>query len=144
MLPQAHKWKAKMIADQQARERLKSRKGDDTMNQIDVLANFIMAEVDGEPSRSEGAGDCAIRIIRQLEAEIERLKERSVLIEAENKKVKAAHLSALDMAADVIRRVAARDAEIERLKEEREQLKARISERLGAILKKIEEADDEL
>ena len=34
--------------------------------QIDKLANFIMAEIEGEPSRSEGAGDCAIRIIESM------------------------------------------------------------------------------
>lgn len=34
--------------------------------QIDKLAKFIMAEVDGEPSGGEGAGECAIRIIRDL------------------------------------------------------------------------------
>ena len=38
-------------------------------SQIDLLAEFIMAEVPGEPSKSEGAGECAIRIIRQLIAE---------------------------------------------------------------------------
>ena len=38
-------------------------------SQIDLLAEFIMAEVPGEPSKSEGAGECAIRIIRQLTAE---------------------------------------------------------------------------
>lgn len=32
--------------------------------QVNKLANFIMAEVDGEPSQSEGAVDTAIRIIR--------------------------------------------------------------------------------
>ncbi len=31
--------------------------------QIDKLAKFIMAEVPGEPSESEGAVDCAIRIM---------------------------------------------------------------------------------
>ncbi len=31
--------------------------------QIDKLAKFIMAEVEGEPSRSEGVVDCAIRIM---------------------------------------------------------------------------------
>ena len=41
------------------------------MEQIDIFANFIMNEIDGEPSRSEGAGDCAIRIIRQLEIKLE-------------------------------------------------------------------------
>ena len=33
--------------------------------QIDKLAKFIMAEVPGEPSQSEGAIDTAIRIIRR-------------------------------------------------------------------------------
>ena len=32
--------------------------------QIEKLANFIMAKVPGEPSQSEGAVDCAIRIIK--------------------------------------------------------------------------------
>ena len=35
--------------------------------QIEKLANFIMAEVPGEPSQSEGAVDCAIRIIRSFQ-----------------------------------------------------------------------------
>lgn len=34
--------------------------------ELDRLAKFIMAEVPGEPSRSEGAVDCAMRIIRDL------------------------------------------------------------------------------
>jgi len=37
-----------------------------TSSQIDQLANFIMEEVPGEPSRSDGAVDCAIRIIREM------------------------------------------------------------------------------
>ena len=45
-------------------------------NQIDKLADFIMNEVDGEPSQNEGAGDCAARIIRELRAEVERLKQK--------------------------------------------------------------------
>lgn len=28
-----------------------------------LLANYIMAEVSGEPSRSEGAGECAVRLM---------------------------------------------------------------------------------
>jgi hypothetical protein len=36
--------------------------------QIERLAKFIMAEVPGEPSQSEGAVDCAIRLIRQAQA----------------------------------------------------------------------------
>lgn len=43
-----------------------------TSKQIDKLANFIMTEVIGEPSRSEGAVDCAIRVIREL---MERVRE---------------------------------------------------------------------
>lgn len=34
-------------------------------SQIDRLARFIMAEVPGEPSESEGAVDTAIRVIRK-------------------------------------------------------------------------------
>ena len=37
--------------------------------QIEILADFIMANVDGEPSQNEGAGDTAIRIIKHLQAE---------------------------------------------------------------------------
>lgn len=33
--------------------------------QVDRLANFIMAEIDGEPSRNEGAVDTAIRLLRR-------------------------------------------------------------------------------
>ena len=40
-------------------------KVDTAEEQIDRLANFIMSEVPGEPSQSEGAVDCAIRIIRR-------------------------------------------------------------------------------
>ena len=39
--------------------------------QIEKLANFIMKEVDDEPSVSEGAGDCAIRIIKELLERVE-------------------------------------------------------------------------
>lgn len=45
------------------------------MEQIDILANFIMGEIEGEPNRSEGAGDCAIRIIRKQEAELDRVAQ---------------------------------------------------------------------
>ena len=37
--------------------------------QIDTLANFIMREIEGEPSQSEGAVDCAIRVMRQYRDE---------------------------------------------------------------------------
>ncbi len=39
------------------------------MEQIDKLAGFIIEAIDGEPSLDEGAGDCAIRIIKgQIDA----------------------------------------------------------------------------
>jgi hypothetical protein len=37
------------------------------MGQIDKLASFIMNEIEGEPSQDEGAGDCAIRIIKEYQ-----------------------------------------------------------------------------
>jgi len=45
-----------------------------TKTELDALANFIMAEVPGEPSQSEGAGHTAIRIIRDQRARIEVLE----------------------------------------------------------------------
>ena len=38
--------------------------------QIEKLAAFIMNEVDGEPSQDEGAGDCAIRLIKSYKEQI--------------------------------------------------------------------------
>lgn len=44
--------------------------------QIDKLANFIMSEIEGEPSQNEGAGDTAIRIIKKLQAELASAKPK--------------------------------------------------------------------
>jgi len=41
--------------------------------QISVLANYIMAEVPNEPSCNEGAGDTAVRILRQYRSALERI-----------------------------------------------------------------------
>lgn len=38
--------------------------------QIAKLASFIMNEIEGEPSQNEGAGDCAIRIIKTMKKEL--------------------------------------------------------------------------
>lgn len=38
--------------------------------QIDELAQFIMAEIPGEPSKSEGAVDTAIRLLRFYHSEL--------------------------------------------------------------------------
>ena len=43
--------------------------------QIDILADWIMSNIKGEPSESEGAGDTAIRIIKRLQAENKVLKD---------------------------------------------------------------------
>lgn len=43
-------------------------------DQITKLANFIMENVPSEPSRNEGAVDCAIRIITELQAKIKTLE----------------------------------------------------------------------
>ncbi|KPK19754.1 MAG: hypothetical protein AMJ70_08510, partial [Dehalococcoidia bacterium SG8_51_3] len=48
---------------------------DEAREQIDKLANFIIDEVDGEPSQSEGAIDCAIRIIKAERQELKRLNK---------------------------------------------------------------------
>lgn len=39
--------------------------------QIKILADYIMANVPGEPSRSEGAGDTAVRILRRYRAALD-------------------------------------------------------------------------
>jgi len=43
--------------------------------QIEILANYIMAEIPGEPSASEGAGDTAIRLLKQLKADLAKLEQ---------------------------------------------------------------------
>lgn len=41
--------------------------------QLEKLADFIMAEIDGEPSQSEGAGDTAIRLLKRYRTALEKL-----------------------------------------------------------------------
>ncbi len=43
-----------------------------SQQQIDKLANFIMAEIPGEPSASEGAVDTAIRWMRDQVSAVDR------------------------------------------------------------------------
>jgi len=45
--------------------------------QIDRLADYIMHNVEGEPSQSEGAVDCAIRIIDHLTAALAEANARA-------------------------------------------------------------------
>ena len=58
-------------------------KGEQKTSEIDKLANFIMAEVKGEPSVSEGAGVTAIRIIKNLQAELAKHHEAAQAAKAE-------------------------------------------------------------
>lgn len=47
----------------------------DLRGQIQRLADFILDNVPGEPSKSVGAVDCAIGIINRLKREVEQLKQ---------------------------------------------------------------------
>jgi hypothetical protein len=50
--------------------------------QIGKLAGFIIAEIAGEPNQSEGAVDCAIRIMRDNQAELAALRKVAEAAEA--------------------------------------------------------------
>jgi hypothetical protein len=58
-------WQTRNEAMRALIARIKAEQDDmnSAQQQIDKLAKFIMAEVPGEPSESESAVDCAIRII---------------------------------------------------------------------------------
>ena len=49
------------------------KKNYNCFSQINTLANFIMAEVPGEPKRNEGAVECAIHIIKEYQHKSENL-----------------------------------------------------------------------
>lgn len=51
---------------QRANQHIAIQRAEQAESQVAALAEFIMAEVPGEPSQSEGAVDCAIRIMRNL------------------------------------------------------------------------------
>ena len=52
------------------------------MDQIDRLANWIMANVPGEPSKSEGAVDCAIRIMESNRRAESKARDARELLQA--------------------------------------------------------------
>jgi hypothetical protein len=64
-LPEQESDIAKKLVDMTVYAHAQEDKVKQQAEQIDSLANFIMANVDGEPSQSEGAVECAIRIIKQ-------------------------------------------------------------------------------
>ena len=41
--------------------------------QIELLANYIMGNVPGEPSRDEGAGSCAVRLLSRYREALARI-----------------------------------------------------------------------
>lgn len=51
------------------------KENEELSNQINNLANFIMTYIPGEPSQSEGAVVCAVRIMRKLKARVEELRK---------------------------------------------------------------------
>ena len=42
-------------------------------SEIEVLAKYIIAEIPGEPSRNEGAGTCAVRLLKQYREALKRI-----------------------------------------------------------------------
>ena len=42
-------------------------------SQIDTLAEYIVSEIDGEPSKSEGAGDTAIRLLKMYRTALDEI-----------------------------------------------------------------------
>ena len=53
------------------------------MEQLEILANYIMFEIEGEPSQDEGAGSCAVRLLKQYRTELaECQQQRDRLAEA--------------------------------------------------------------
>ena len=47
---------------------------DGSPNQVNVIAAYIIAEIPGEPSRSEGAGDTAVRLLKKYRAALQSAK----------------------------------------------------------------------
>ena len=66
--------------------------------EIEKLANFIMAEVEGEPSQSESAVDCAIRIITAVQADCDALELWKFMHSDDNETVINSYVLELDNA----------------------------------------------
>lgn len=49
------------------------------VTQIDLLANYIMGEIPGEPSKSEGAGETAIRLLGKYRAKLSLIARKAKL-----------------------------------------------------------------
>ena len=49
------------------------------VTQINLLADYIMAEIPGEPSADEGAGDTAIRLLKKYRVSLDIVNRASKL-----------------------------------------------------------------
>ena len=67
-LGKAQEWAWNNCVDR-AYELVEQLEEPEAYSQIDKLAKFIMSEVEGEPSQSQGAVDAAIRIIRSYQSQ---------------------------------------------------------------------------
>lgn len=59
-------------------------KAETLKSQVDRLAKFIVAEIPGEPSQSEGAVDTAIRLLRTQQADLTSHEETIRRVEQAN------------------------------------------------------------
>jgi hypothetical protein len=65
-----------MSENQLARAEVAEQRVHDLELQIDALANYILSEVPGEPSQSEGAVDTAIRVMREQRTQLDNVRRR--------------------------------------------------------------------
>ncbi len=50
-----------------------SRRKEAGKKQIDLLADYITGEIPGEPSQDEGAGETAVRLLREYRSKLNRV-----------------------------------------------------------------------
>ena len=49
------------------------------VTQIDLLANYIMGEIPNEPSCNEGAGDTAVRLLKEYRNRLNHIAQKAKL-----------------------------------------------------------------
>lgn len=131
-----------------------AQKGELVREQIDRLVRFIMDEVPGEPSRSEGAVDTAIRAMRDLRAEVARLNDGNHMYHARMRQLEEEidrltadrdHLTA--MLSEATTREEKLEAEIDRLSDGvqiRQETGQHLYDRCCEQYKKIQELEGEI
>ena len=101
-------------------------------NQIDSLAKYIIVEIDGEPSSSMGAVECAIHIMTKLKSKIVDLEKQNASIE----KLKEDEIERVRGA------VRGLHSEIEKLIGENAALQARLDEYDPVVMDTFEQAEE--